>query len=608
MPPRPDESGVPLPPPRRPEEDAVSMTTEMDAIGEEVQKRRKVDHTLARFSAVHDEIQAEERSRKAKRRLRMPWQQDDDELDRLDELVAGQTIAVQQGKPPAEPEAAPVDEPSADGVTRLQDKKFRRSDRSKLAVRIAAAAAAILVFVATGIAWGFKSWVDASSQQVDALDPDSAAIQDANKQQGDENFLLVGSDTRAGAEAEDGVGDESEVIGARSDTVMIAHIPANRERAVVVSFPRDLEVTRPACEAWDPKSGDYTGDQKPAEDQVKLNSAYQVGGPKCVTKLVQQLSGLAINHFVGIDFNGFKGMVDAVDGVQVCVEQPLEDEILGTVVPQAGKNVTLTGDQALNFVRARHVKGDVTSDYGRIQRQQRFLSSLLRKAMSGEVLLDPGKLSDFVEAFSKSTFGDNIGVDQMVTLGQSLQGIDAGRVTFITVPTVGEANDQGNEDLRKEDTNSLFSAIREDTPLPGEKDGGTQQLRTDLLKQAGPVDPKTIKLQVFNGGNPTGGIAGTTADALAEQGYQIVWVDAAPEPVDRTVIKYAKGREDAAQTLRSSVPDAELVEDSSLAGAVQLIIGPGFDGKVVAPGAGGEQAPDLPDDLSTVNGGDVSCA
>ncbi|MGH3759767.1 LCP family protein, partial [Actinophytocola sp.] len=604
---------VPLPPPRLPEEDAISMTAEMEAIGEEVQKRRGIDHTLARFSAVHDEIQAEERERKAKRRKLMPWRHDDEEMDRLDELVAGQTI--NGPRPQVAPQQADAPEelaemlPDGGGPTRLQEKKSRRRTRSTLAIRAFAATAAILVFVATGIAWGFKSWVDASSQQVDALDPNSDAIQDAAKQSGDENFLLVGSDTRAGAAAEDGAGDEGNVLGARSDTVMIAHIPANRERAVVVSFPRDLEVTRPACEAWDPKSGDYTGERKPAEEGVKLNTAYQVGGPKCVTKMVQQLSGLMINHFVGVDFNGFKGMVDAVDGVQVCVERPLKDDVLGTIVPVAGENVTLSGDEALNFVRARHVQGDVTSDYGRIIRQQRFLSSLLRKAMSSEVLLDPGKLTGFVQAFSKSTFGDNIGVEQMFTLGQSLQGIEAGRVTFVTVPTVGEANERGNEDLRVDDTKALFSAIREDSPLPGESPGsGTQQLQSGLAAQpSGPVDPKTIKLQVFNGGNPTGGIAGATADQLADLGYQIVWVDAAPENVDRTVIKYAKGSEAQARTLGSSVPDAELVEDPSLAGAVQLIIGPGFDGEVVAPGEGSGGQP-LPEDLSTVNGGDVSCA
>ncbi|HWM01652.1 MAG TPA: LCP family protein, partial [Actinophytocola sp.] len=614
---RPTESGakgVPLPPPRRPE-DAISMTTEMEAIGEEVQKRRSIDHTLARFSAVHDELKAEERVRKAKRRKLLPWQHDDAEMDKLDELVGMQTIAVPQ-KP--EPEAAIAELPPSDGgdgggATRLQEKKTRRRDKSALAVRVFAATAAILVFVATGVAWGFKAWVDASSQEVDALDPDSAAIQDAAKQQGDENFLLVGSDTRAGASAEEGVGDESDIVGARSDTVMIAHIPANRERAVIVSFPRDLEVDRPRCEGWDPKSGDYTGEQKDAAQRVKLNTAYQVGGPKCVTKLVQELSGLAINHFVGIDFHGFKGMVDAVRGVEVCVEQPLRDDVLGTVVPVAGKNITLSGDQALNFVRARHVEGDLTSDYGRIKRQQRFLSSLLRKAMSTEVLLDPGKLTGFVEAFSKSTFGDNIGVDQMMLLGESLQGIEAGRVTFVTVPTVGESNSRGNEDLRVEDTDALFAAIRNDAVLPGEKpaskSNNQQQAAAGLRQQSQPVDPKSVKLQVFNGGNPTGGIAGSTADELAALGFQIVWVDTAPETVKKTVIKYAKGSEAAAQTVRAAVPAAELVEDPSLVGAVQLVIGPGFDGEVVSPKGGGKPAPPpLPADLSTINGGDVSCA
>ena len=612
---------VPLPPPRRgSDDDPICMTTEMEAIGEDVQKRRTIDHTLARFSAVHDEIKAEEREKKAKRRKLMPWQVDDDEMSRLDELDAQQSMAVPL--PVVEPDPEPVAYAAADEVppaasTRLQEKKLRRRHKGKLAGKVFAATAAILVFVATATAWGFKAYVESSAQTVDALDPDSKAIQDAAAQRGDENFLLVGSDTRSGAAAEDGVGDESAVGGARSDTVMIAHIPKNRERAVVVSFPRDLEVTRPQCQGWDAKTGDYTNEQHPAEEQVKLNTAYQIGGPKCVTKMVQELSGLAVNHFVGIDFHGFKGMVEAVEGVEVCVERPLKDDVLGTVVPEAGKNVKLTGDQALNFVRARHVQGDPTSDYGRIIRQQRFLSSLLRKAMSSEVLLDPGKLTNFVEAFSKSTFGDNIGIEQLFTLGQSMQGVEAGRVTFVTVPTVGEANDRGNEDLVVDGTNALFQAIRQDSPLPGESpDKPADQAKNQpgqqqagLQQEAGaPVDPTTIKIQVLNGGNDTPGIAGDTADRLAEQGFQIMRVDASPENVDATaVIKYSKARAAQAQTLAAAVPGAQLVEDPSMSGAIMLIVGPGFDGEIVSPTGGGAPV-DLPDNLATVNAGDVSCA
>jgi LCP family protein required for cell wall assembly len=599
---------VPMMPPR-PDDDPISMTTEMEAIGEEVQQRRRIDHTLARFSAVHDEIKAEEREKKAKRRKLRPWERDD-EMDRLDELEAQQSMAMVVPNLDEREEEEDEDPKAA--------KRKRRWRKGKYAGKAFSVFIAGLIFLSTAVAWGFKSYIESSSQQVDALDPDSNSIKDRAAQLGDENFLLVGSDTRAGATKEDGVGDEAEVVGARSDTVMIAHVPKDRERVVVVSFPRDLEVTRPACEGWDPKTGKYTGEQHPEVKRVKLNTAYQMGGPMCVTKLVQNLSGLAINHFVGIDFHGFKDMVDAVAGVEVCVEKPMKDDVLGTVVPEAGKNVKLTGDQALNFVRARHVIGDPTSDYGRIIRQQRFLSSLLRKAMSTEVLLNPGKLTKFVDAFAKATFGDNIGVDQLFTLGQSMQGVAAGRVTFITVPTVGIENERHNEDLREDDSNALFEAIRQDVPLPGEapnKDDRSQQPQTQagLMQQkqappaTGTVDPQGIKIQVLNGGNETGGIARETGDDLADLGFDVVRVDKAPEPVDRTIIRYSKSREAQAQTLKAAVPGATLVEDPSVAGALFLIIGPEFDGKVQSPTTGGAPV-DVPENLSTVNGGDVSCA
>jgi LCP family protein required for cell wall assembly len=347
---------------------------------------------------------------------------------------------------------------------------------------------------------------------------------------------------------------------------------------------------------------------------VKLNTAYMVGGPKCVTKLVQQLSGLAVNHFVGIDFHGFKDMVDAVQGVEVCVERPMIDDTLGMIVPEAGKKVKISGDQALNFVRARHVEGDKTSDYGRIIRQQRFLSSLLRKAMSSEVLLSPGKLTGFVKAFSKSTFGDNIGIDQLVTLGQSMQGVDAGRVTFITIPTVGVANKRGNEDVRPDDANALFEAVRQDTPLPGEtpaKQQTSPQQQSGLKQEQqqqppATVDPKTVKMQVLNGGNETGGIAGDTADDLTTLGFDVVRVGVTA-PADTTVIKYSKGHEAQAQTVKAAVPGATLQEDPSMGSAIMLVIAPGFDGKVQSPTTGNAPV-DLPDNLSTVNAGDVSCA
>ncbi|SES26139.1 transcriptional attenuator, LytR family [Actinokineospora terrae] len=606
MPPAPD--GKLTPPSGVSPQELVGLTTEMEPIGEAVQKRRRVDQTLARFSKVHDEMRAEEKAKKSKR-IKTPWGSEAAELDdKLDELAAM----------PAEPTVVvePVDRgPDGDADTDGDDDKPKRGRWSLLA-KVFSGSAAVVVFAAAGVGWGIKQWADNAIEQVRALDPGSESIQNAAGQRGDENFLLVGSDSREGADAEEGVGNSSDVPGARSDTVMIAHIPADRSRVVIVSFPRDLEINRPGCERFDAKAAKYTGEQVEPKKNAKMNTAYQVGGPLCVTKVVQELSGLQITRFVGIDFTGFRGMVDAVDGVNVCVEKPMFDTKLNKwIVKDAGTEVVLRGEQALDFVRARHVRGDPTSDYGRIKRQQRFLSSLLRKAMSGQVLLDPSKLTSFTGEVAKSTFGDNIGVDSLMQLGQSLQNLEAGRVTFITVPTVGTSNSRGNEVLRKDDADRLFRAIINKEPLSGEAppppatdNGGTQQQAAPLRE---PVDPKTLKVQVLNGGNETGGIAKRTAEKLEAFGFTVVQVNPTA-PVARTVVRYGKGHEAAAQTLASTIPNATMQEDPSMSAALVLVIGPEFTGQVVAPGTPGTPTPTpapkpLPD-LSTVNGSDVKCA
>ncbi|MCG8919837.1 LCP family protein [Actinokineospora sp. PR83] len=668
MPPQPPEDAAEdrpamMPPPNVPPEELMGLTTEMEPIGEAVQKRRRVDHTLARFSAVHDELAAEEKARKAKKLKLNPFAGDVDELD--DHLTGlGQVPGAEPGEvvdfvdsksgpeapteeartvrtpplrvaepgadlptevvpavdepvrddSPAEPEPEPESEPDPEPEVVVTEVPPRQPhDRKVLAGRFAAIAVAAVVFVATGIGWGYAKWTDGSIDDVRALDPNSDAITNAAAQQGDENFLLVGSDSREGAAAEEGVGDAEQVPGARSDTVMVAHVPADRSRVVLVSFPRDLEINRPSCERFDAKTNTYTGEQVPGQKIAKMNTAYQVGGPLCMTKVVQELSGLNITRFIGINFDGFKGMVDAVDGVNVCVEKPMFDTVLNTwVVKDAGTEVLLRGDQALNFVRARHVVGDITSDYGRIKRQQRFLSALLRKAMSSQVLLDPGKLTSFTSEFAKSTFGDNIGLDSLLRLGQSLQGLEAGRVTFITVPTVGTSNTRGNETLLPDDNKALFHAIITKQALPGEKPAGGQQampqpapLRQQQTEQ---VDPKTLKIQVLNGGNTTDRIARKTADKLTGVGYTVVQVNSGPS-VPKTTIRYGKGREAQAQTLASSIPGATLELDPGAGTALVLVLGPEFDGTVTAPGgAGGPAQEELPANLSTINAGDVSCA
>jgi LCP family protein required for cell wall assembly len=351
--------------------------------------------------------------------------------------------------------------------------RHRRYHRSRRIGKALVAAVACLVFLVTAAGWAATQWLDGQLREVPALDPHSAAITDAQAQRDDENVLLVGSDSRVGAQPGDGVGDAAQVQGARSDTVIIAHLPADRSRAVIVSFPRDLQIQRPPCDVWDPVSGSYTGRMDAGASVAKLNTAYQVGGPLCVTKVIQYITGLAVTRFVDVDFHGFKSMVDAVGGVRLCVERPLKDSSLGTIIPQRGYSM-ISGTTALNYVRARHVAGDPTSDYGRITRQQHFLSALVHQVLSPDVLLNPGKVRALITAVAANTVGENISASALLTLAQSARGLDPANVTFVTVPTTGSANRYGNEELRARDAAALFEAIIDGAPLPGERPASNQ--------------------------------------------------------------------------------------------------------------------------------------
>ena len=153
---------------------------------------------------------------------------------------------------------------------------------------------AVLALALTGGAWQWQSAKNNMLNRISALDPDSRDIVDPNAQFGDENFLIVGVDSRMGENIDMGAGTTDEAAGARSDTVMLVNIPANRERVVAVSFPRDLAIEPMQCEPWDPETGQYgpiTDPESPmyGADEVyteyKLNSAYAVGGPKCLVKV-----------------------------------------------------------------------------------------------------------------------------------------------------------------------------------------------------------------------------------------------------------------------------------------------------------------------------------
>jgi len=509
--------------------------------------------------------------------------------------------------------------------SRLAASKDRKRRKLLVVGRSAVAFVAVMSLVVTGGVWGYLRSTEGRFSQIAALDTNSSDIVDPGGQTGDETYLIVGTDTRAGASGALGAGTVEDAEGARSDTVMLVHIPADRSRVVAVSFPRDLDVERPQCQGWDNDTGKYTDEVYPAADGDKLNATYALGGPKCLVKVIQKLSGVKIRHFVGMDFAGFESMVDQVGGVEVCVPQPLIDGELGTVLPNAGTQ-TLDGRTALNYVRARHVEAEGNGDYGRIKRQQLFLSALLREAMSSKVLFDPSKLNGFINAFTKSTFVENIDTKSLLTLGQSLRNVDAGAVTFITVPTSG-TNDWGNEIPRLDDIKDIFTAIIDDEPLPGEKRADDSKKDTSTTPTPRPepsqfaVSPEEVSLQVSNGSGVSG-LAATTADRFAAYGFQIYSVGNYTGTSSKTIVRFSPGLEAEAATVASSIPGAVLEQTSGLGNIVEVVLGSEFNTTttLTAPVAAGSPvdmgaaqiAPDtdveLPADLAVTNATDNPCA
>ncbi|MFT4088305.1 MAG: LCP family protein, partial [Gordonia sp. (in: high G+C Gram-positive bacteria)] len=517
------------------------------------------------------------------------------------------------------------------------DRKAKARRAATTTGRILVSLACVLALVGTGFIWNLKRGWNSGWNQVNALVGDDSNIRNKEGQNGDETYLIVGTDSRAGKNNSNlGGGDSTTIEGARSDTVLLVNVPADRSRVVAVSWPRDLQVDRPDCQQWDFNTAKY-GDDLPGEDGVKLNSIYADGGPTCLVKTLQQMSGLNINHFIAMDFEGFEQVVKAVGGVTVCSTVPLYDYELGYILKKPGTK-KLTGRAALQYVRARNISAEGNGDYGRIKRQQLFMSSLLRSTLSSDVLSNPAKLNKIVNTFIKYSYVDGVNTDSLIQLAESMQGLDAGAVTFITIPTSGTTTDGSNNEIpRLDDIDAIFNAIIDDKPLPGEshkkkpsgdkKDSGDKKpptsntpapntpSRTDATAQS----PSNVTVRVLNGSGTTG-IATDVMNKMVGNGFNVPGVADASSNRDDTVVRYGPGQKDAAATVAAMVPGARIQEDRTVKVGVELILGSDFQGTASmesVPAQGSTvsvgQLPatsnnsDLPNDLAVTNAGDTTC-
>jgi len=437
-----------------------------------------------------------------------------------------------------------------------------RSGRRRLRLTVTVLVAVLVL--ALSVVFGGYAYYDAKLTRVSipGLGQVFGSVVSAPPSAG-ENFLLVGSDTRAfagGQAFQAPPGSADFVAGARSDTVILLHLPIGGAKPTVVSFPRDTYVHLPA---FTDRKGKTT-----AAHPAKLNEAFSIGGPALLTQLIEQLTGLRLDHYVQVDFGGFRSIVDAVGGLSLCVGTSRHDHDSQDSLT-AGTHPDVTGAQALAFVRDR--KGLPGGDLDRIKDQQYFLAQLLHKVLSAGTLADPARLTGLLSAVvADLTVDQGFGLSQMTTLGSRLRHLDAAHVTFATLPVLSSAAVRVVHGLRVDvvlldpaRTAQLFAGLHDGTghPAPGAAAG-----------QPLTVAPAAISLEVRNGTSTTG-LAGRVARSLRRHGYTVTATGSVPA-VDQTTVRYRPDMLAAARTVAAALPGAQLQADPTLPVGVQLVLGP----------------------------------
>ena len=391
------------------------------------------------------------------------------------------------------------------------------------------------------------------------------------------NVLLVGSDSRDGLEgAAAAQAGKGQVAGARSDTIMLLHIDPRDRQAAILSIPRDL---------WVPIAGTDFSD--------KINASFALGGAPQLIATVQDALGLTVNHYVQVDFVGFKDIVDTVGGVDIYTPAPARDFTSGLDIPRAGC-VRLDGTQGLAFVRSRNYEvlidgtwqTDPRGDLGRIKRQQEFIRRMMKKALSSG-LTNPVQLNRLVGIGVKDVKIDSaLSSKDITTLARRFSNVDAESVALLTLPTA-PAGIPGvwAVKLLPAEARPILDRMNGIPPSADQPDGS---------EPPASQDPAVVGVRVLNGaGEP--GVAARTATALQGAGFTIAGAPAdAESPAVRTAVRYAPDQLAKAELLeRYLKAGAALREDSTLSGAdVALVVGSDYAGLRDEPGpAPGATAP-----------------
>ncbi|WP_443067759.1 LCP family protein [Streptomyces sp. NBC_01351] len=422
----------------------------------------------------------------------------------------------------------------------------RRGDRPRWGVRISAGLA-VVVLGSGAIGHAVMTGLDTGIERVDPFKDMKNRPQAGHGL----NFLLVGTDGREKISPEEK--REYRLGGAPchcTDTIMLVHLSADRERASVISLPRDSYAEVPAHR-------DLISGKNHKAHPVKLNAAYAEGGPQLTVRTVENMTRVKIDHYLEVDFTSFMKTVDAMGGVEICTAKTMRDPNTGLdLLPGTHR---LTGGQALQYVRSRHVDG--ASDLGRMQRQQRFIAALIKQATGGGVLLNPVKFKELSSTLLGSVRADKgFGSEQMLALGQAMRDFTPSSSEFASVP-IGSPSFpvKGIGSTVKWDepkAAKLFEALRHDRPLAPVRPG-----KAAARPAAVPVDvpPQQIRVQVENG-TRIDGLGGRVDAALRATGFDTTRApgNGASREVRRTVVTYDPRWDRSARSVSTALPGSEL--------------------------------------------------
>ncbi|WP_228714131.1 LCP family protein [Prauserella endophytica] len=468
------------------------------------------------------------------------------------------TAAAGQGRPPAQRPRRSAPPPPPPRRRRLRGPK------------IVLAVVSALVMCLTGYAWAAMQGLVNGLTMADVIEGGS----DELPADGARDILLVGMDSRTDAQGNPlseemlaklraGVADGE----LNTDTLIFVHIPNDGSKAVAISLPRDSYVDIPGFGEHKINSAYARGkaaaraqlEEEGVTDPKQLEVDSNQEGAKTLIKTVENLTGSTIDNYASINLLGFYDITKAIGGVDVCLNEPVDDDYSGANF-EAGPQ-TISGFDALAFVRQRH--GLLRGDLDRVVRQQVFMAGLARKVLSAGTLADPAKLNDLVSAVQKSVVV-NQGWD-LLGFAEQMRGLTGGQIEFRTIPVVDTEYDTADGQAIQVDPDEVRDFVQGlSGPPPSEE------------KKAPAPPPDEITVDVLNASGITG-LAGSVSESLTAEGYIAGEVGNATARAT-TVVQVPEGQEAAGEKVAGSLGgDVEVDTDPSVpAGHVRVLLAPDY--------------------------------